>query len=87
MCERLALIARNMKHERFEVPATQLTLRRAELVGAFTYALDLTEGQPAGHALRACYIATRVAQRLGLEPAELSEVYFATLLKDLGFSL
>jgi hypothetical protein len=26
----------------------------AELVGAFTYALDMTEGQPPGHSLRAC---------------------------------
>lgn len=58
----------------------------AELVGAFTYALDLTEGQPAGHSLRACYIATRVAQTMGIEGGLLGSVYYAALLKDLGCS-
>ena len=33
-------------------PATTITL--AELVGAFSYALDITEGQPAGHCVRSC---------------------------------
>jgi HD-GYP domain-containing protein (c-di-GMP phosphodiesterase class II) len=58
----------------------------AELVGAFTYALDMTEGQPPGHSLRACYIATRVGQVIGLEGAPLGAVYYAALLKDLGCS-
>src|SRR5688500_8921999 len=58
----------------------------AELVGAFTYALDMTEGQPPGHSLRACYIATRVAQMMGIEGAPLGGVYYAALLKDLGCS-
>lgn len=58
----------------------------AELLGAFTYALDLTEGQPAGHSLRACFIATRVAQAMGIEGELLGAVYYATLLKDLGCS-
>jgi HD-GYP domain-containing protein (c-di-GMP phosphodiesterase class II) len=58
----------------------------AELVGAFTYALDLTEGQPAAHSLRACFIATRVAQAIGIEGGLLGSVYYAALLKDLGCS-
>ena len=58
----------------------------AELVGAFTYALDMTEGQPPGHSLRACYIATRVAQTMGIDGAALGSVYYAALLKDLGCS-
>jgi HD-GYP domain-containing protein (c-di-GMP phosphodiesterase class II) len=58
----------------------------AELVGAFTYALDLTEGQPAGHSLRVCFIATRVAQAMGIEGELLGSVYYAALLKDLGCS-
>jgi HD-GYP domain-containing protein (c-di-GMP phosphodiesterase class II) len=58
----------------------------AELVGAFTYALDMTEGQPPGHSLRACYIATRVAQALGIKGEPLGSVYYAALLKDLGCS-
>ena len=33
-------------------------IRRSEVVAAFTYALDLTEGQPPGHSIRSCFIAT-----------------------------
>ncbi|WP_019936762.1 HD-GYP domain-containing protein [Bordetella sp. FB-8] len=63
-----------------------LTTSLSELLGAFSYALDLTEGQPAGHSLRACWIASRVAQTLGLPAADRRTVYYATLLKDLGCS-
>ena len=58
----------------------------ADLIGAFTYALDLTEGQPAGHSLRACFIATRVAQAMGIAGEQLGSIYYAALLKDLGCS-
>lgn len=63
-----------------------LTTSLGELLGAFSYALDLTEGQPAGHSLRACWIASRVAQALDLSAADRRTVYYATLLKDLGCS-
>lgn len=62
------------------------TTSLAEILGAFSYALDLTEGQPAGHSLRACWIASRIALLLELDPAERRTVYYATLLKDLGCS-
>ncbi|MFM6853158.1 MAG: HD-GYP domain-containing protein, partial [Sphingopyxis sp.] len=58
----------------------------AEILGAFSYALDLTEGQPAGHSIRACWIGTKIAQTIGLDAAQLRDVYYATLLKDLGCS-
>jgi HD-GYP domain-containing protein (c-di-GMP phosphodiesterase class II) len=61
-------------------------LTRASLVGAFTYALDLTEGQPAGHSLRACYIASRLAQQLCVTGDAFASVYYTALLKDLGCS-
>lgn len=62
------------------------TTSLAEILGAFSYALDLTEGQPAGHSLRACWIASRMAVALRLSAAERRTVYYATLLKDLGCS-
>ena len=34
----------------------------SEILCAFSYALDLTEGQPAGHSLRSCWIASKIAQ-------------------------
>lgn len=62
------------------------TTSLAEILGAFSYALDLTEGQPAGHSLRACWIASRMAVALRLSAADRRTVYYATLLKDLGCS-
>lgn len=61
-------------------------LRLSEILGAFSYALDLTEGQPAGHSIRACWIGTQIAMALGLKGDVLRDVYYAVLLKDLGCS-
>jgi HD-GYP domain-containing protein (c-di-GMP phosphodiesterase class II) len=61
-------------------------LRRSEVVAAFTYALDLTEGQPQGHSIRSCFIATMLARELRLDPAMVGQVYYTALLKDLGCS-
>ena len=62
------------------------TLRLSEVVSAMTYALDITEGQPEGHALRTCVIGMRIAQALGLDAQACSDLYYALLLKDLGCS-
>lgn len=59
----------------------------AEILSAFSYALDLTEGQPAGHSIRACWIGTKLAQAIGLQAGSLRDVYYAVLLKDLGCSV
>ena len=67
-------------------PAHTQTLRLSEVVSAMTYALDITEGQPEGHALRTCVIGMRVGQALGLDAQALSDLYYALLLKDLGCS-
>jgi HD-GYP domain-containing protein (c-di-GMP phosphodiesterase class II) len=61
-------------------------LRLSELMSAFSYALDLTEGQPEGHCMRSCWIGVHIGQQAGLAPAELRELYYTILLKDLGCS-
>ena len=61
-------------------------LRTSELLAALSVALDLTEGQRAGHAVRTCYLAMRLADRLGLPEQTRSSLYFAALLKDSGCS-
>ena len=61
-------------------------IRLSELLAALSTALDLTEGQPAGHAARSCLIATKLAEKVGLPAADRSVVFYATLLKDLGCS-
>ena len=57
-----------------------------ELVAAFSYALDITEGQPAGHSLRSCWIGSQVGRAIGLSPDALKDLYYTLLLKDLGCS-
>jgi hypothetical protein len=55
-------------------------------LGAFSYALDLTEGQPEGHSLRCTWIAMRLADMLGIEGPARRDLYYAVMLKDLGCS-
>lgn len=62
------------------------TFKLAELLGALSYALDLTEGQPAGHCLRCCWIGTRIGEALELSDETLRDLYYTLLLKDLGCS-
>ena len=68
------------------VTAEGSTIRLSEVVGALSYALDLTEGEPPGHALRSCLIGMRLAQELGLDAAARSDLFYALLLKDAGCS-
>jgi HD-GYP domain-containing protein (c-di-GMP phosphodiesterase class II) len=65
---------------------TALTVSLAELVGAFSYALDITEGQPAGHGVRSCWIGSHIGRALGLSAQDRDDLYYTLLLKDLGCS-
>ena len=62
------------------------TLKLSELIGSLSYALDITEGQPAGHCVRCCWIGTHIGRRIGLPEEQLWELYYTLLLKDLGCS-
>jgi HD-GYP domain-containing protein (c-di-GMP phosphodiesterase class II) len=66
-------------------PAPQ-TFAVGEVVAALSHALDLTEGQPPGHAQRSCLIALRLAEALTLSADERTSLYYAMLLKDAGCS-
>lgn len=59
-------------------------LRRAELLGALSLAIDVGLGQPMEHVLRSCLIATRLAETLGLDQPQRATVYFADLLAWIG---
>ena len=61
-------------------------IRLAELLSALSHALDMVEGQPAGHCVRCCWIGTQVGAEMGLEPKQIWELYYTLLLKDLGCS-
>jgi HD-GYP domain-containing protein (c-di-GMP phosphodiesterase class II) len=58
----------------------------SEVISSLSYALDLTEGQTAGHTLRTCAIGMRFAQELDLPEPQRAALFHALLLKDAGCS-
>ena len=56
----------------------------AELVAALSLGIDLGFGQPMEHVLRQCLIATRLADRVGLDETERAGVYYTALLVNVG---
>ncbi len=62
-------------------------LTASELAIAFSQGLDIAEGKAMGHAQRVCYIATMLADAVGLEAQPRSGVYFGALLHDIGVTL
>jgi putative nucleotidyltransferase with HDIG domain len=63
-----------------------MQVRLADVVGAMSFALDLTEGEPPGHAVRAAKIGMRLADALALDAEARSHLFYALLLKDAGCS-
>jgi len=71
---------------RATAPAPGGTVALSEIVSALSFALDLTEDARPGHALRSCLLGMRIAAELGLPDNQLSSLYYALLLKDMGCS-
>jgi HD-GYP domain-containing protein (c-di-GMP phosphodiesterase class II) len=65
-------------------PNVQIKL--SGVISALSYALDITEGQPRGHAARTCMLGMRIARELRLSADEGSALFYALLMKDLGCS-
>jgi putative nucleotidyltransferase with HDIG domain len=63
-----------------------VTIRLSDVVSALSAALDLTEGQPMGHAVRSCAIGMRIASELQLPQQDCADLYYGLLLKDAGCS-
>lgn len=61
-------------------------IRLSDVVSALSFALDLTEGQPMGHAVRSCLLGMRIAEHMGVSAQDRSDLYYALLLKDAGCS-
>lgn len=58
----------------------------SEVISALTFALDLTDGAVPGHSLRTCLLGMRLAESLRIPAEELTGLYYALLLKDIGCS-
>ena len=61
-------------------------LRLSDVLAGLSHALDLTEGQREGHAVRTCLIGMRIADVLRLDRELRSPLFYALLMKDLGCS-
>jgi putative nucleotidyltransferase with HDIG domain len=61
-------------------------LSLSAIIGSLSYALDLTEGLPAGHSLRCCWVGMHVGRQMGMDNEALSHLYYTLLLKDAGCS-
>ncbi len=59
-------------------------IRLAELIAALSLATDLADAFPPETALKNCLIALGIAQELGVTGRQLSDVYYAALLRYLG---
>ncbi len=59
-------------------------VRAAEVIGALCLATDLGMGFPLEHGLQSTLAATRLAERLGVDPATASQTYYACLLSHAG---
>lgn len=62
------------------------SLKLSQLISSLSYALDITEGQPAGHCIRSCWIGMKIGEKIGLTAQQLWHLYYVILLKDLGCS-
>jgi HD-GYP domain-containing protein (c-di-GMP phosphodiesterase class II) len=67
-------------------PVRDSAFRTSEILSALSCALDITEGQPPGHAVRTCLIGMRLADRVGVPREDRGALFYALLLKDLGCS-
>jgi HD-GYP domain-containing protein (c-di-GMP phosphodiesterase class II) len=59
-------------------------LGRAELVALLSLGTDLGLGQPMEHMVRACLVALRLAEHLGLDEAQRTVMYYSGLLAWVG---
>src|SRR5690606_12527350 len=78
--------ARLLSGNRGTKPAAPRPLTLGVTLAALSHALDVSEGHEHEHALRTAVIGLTVGRRLGLPERQLTDLYHALLLKDLGAS-
>lgn len=69
-----------------DMAISEMPLSLSEVIAALSYALDMTEGQPAGHSIRCCWIGMHIGEKLGLDQQQQWDLYYTLLLKDAGCS-
>lgn len=66
------------------MPSNKLKIKLIDMVLCFSRALDLLHTEISDHHLRVAYIASCLAEELGLSPAERQDVLIAGALHDVG---
>jgi hypothetical protein len=56
-------------------------IRLSEIISALSHALDVTGGQPMGHAERSCLIGLRLADAAGFDAGQRASLFYALLLR------
>ncbi len=69
-----------------ELQFSSESISLSKVLSSLSFALDLTSGQPMGHAQRSCLIALRIAKTYGISEDMQCSLYHAMLLKDSGCS-
>ncbi|MEX0629142.1 MAG: HD domain-containing phosphohydrolase [Chloroflexota bacterium] len=59
-------------------------VRLVDLLAPLSLVTDLGMGQPAEDAMRACFLGTGLARRMGLSEEDASHVFYTTLLRHVG---
>ncbi len=67
-------------------PPTPSDISFAEIISALTFAVDLTAGAVAGHALRTCILGMKIAGAIELPVKQKASLHSASMLKDMRFS-
>jgi hypothetical protein len=66
------------------VASNQGPVGLAEFTAALSLAADQAAGLSAGHGLRTCLLAVRLARRAGLSVDDVRDVYYTALLRSAG---
>lgn len=67
-------------------PETSRPVTLGQTLASLSHALDVSEGHHHEHALRSAVVGLRIGRQLGLPEKQLTDLYHAHLLKDLGAS-
>lgn len=64
----------------------KLEIKLGELLNSLSYSLDIAENRYYGHSRRTAYIAYNIARKIGLDNKDIMDIYYASLIHDIGMA-
>ena len=74
-----------MLHQSIFEPGSATAISLPEVVGAFSYTLDIGVGRAAGHSVRTCWIGMNLGRQFCVPDEDLRDLYYVLLLANSGF--